>query len=136
MGNGTLREAVEGMVAMMHLLFSQSLRLWASYALSAIRRLGGRTAWSSGSAMLTSATLPGVSARAIGRPRPLARQWILLVDPPRERPIAWVHAPFSACRRAVRLHVRRVEHQLGWDRPDGGDLFKQPLPFPRCDHLL
>lgn len=43
--------------------------------------------------MLMPATLPGVRANAIGRPRPSAKQWILLVNPPRERPMAWIQAP-------------------------------------------
>lgn len=38
--------------------------------------------------MLMSATMPGVRANAIGRPRLSAKQWILLVKPPRERPMA------------------------------------------------
>ena len=38
--------------------------------------------------MVMSATLPGVRAKATGRPRSSAKAWILLVLPPRERPIA------------------------------------------------
>jgi hypothetical protein len=44
--------------------------------------------------MLMSAVLPGVSAKAIGRPRSSARQWIFELRPPRERPTACVHSPF------------------------------------------
>jgi hypothetical protein len=38
--------------------------------------------------MVMSATFPGVRAKATGRPRSSAKAWILLVLPPRERPIA------------------------------------------------
>ena len=41
-----------------------------------------------------SAILPGVSVIATGRPRSSARQWILQVRPPRERPIASSYSPF------------------------------------------
>ena len=44
--------------------------------------------------MLMSAMLPGVSVMATGRPRSSARQWILHVRPPRERPIASSYSPF------------------------------------------
>ena len=44
--------------------------------------------------MVMSATLPGVRAKATGRPRSSAKAWILLVLPPRERPIASAYSPF------------------------------------------
>ena len=37
---------------------------------------------------------PGVSAKATGLPRSSAKAWILLVLPPRERPIASSNSPF------------------------------------------
>jgi hypothetical protein len=45
-------------------------------------------------AMLMSAMLPGVRVMATGLPRSSARQWILHVLPPRERPIASSYSPF------------------------------------------
>jgi hypothetical protein len=63
------------------------------------------------------------SAKTIGQ-----AQWILLVKPPRERPMAWLQAPVSASGRAVCLHVRGIEHQLVGDRACGCDLGKQWLP--------
>jgi hypothetical protein len=44
--------------------------------------------------MVMSATFPGVSANATGLPRSSAKAWILLVLPPRERPIASANSPF------------------------------------------
>jgi len=48
--------------------------------------------------MVMSATLPGVRAKATGRPRSSAKAWILLVLPPRERPIASAYSPFLSQR--------------------------------------
>ena len=48
--------------------------------------------------MVMSATLPGVRAKATGRPRSSAKAWILLVLPPRERPIASANSPFLSQR--------------------------------------
>jgi hypothetical protein len=47
-------------------------------------------------ATVMSATLPGIRTKAIGLPWALARAWILLVRPPRERPIACAASPFLA----------------------------------------
>lgn len=49
---------------------------------------------SSSGAAATSATLPGVSRSVNGRPTTSVRAWILVVQPPRERPIACALAPF------------------------------------------
>lgn len=43
--------------------------------------------------MLMSAILPGVNAKATGLPQLSAKQWILLVRPPRDVPIACAQAP-------------------------------------------
>ena len=80
--------------------------------------------------MLMSATLPGVSAKATGRPRSSARQWIFEVRPPRERPTACAHSPFCACRRAVRLHMRTVEAELARNIARSCNLLEQALPKP------
>jgi hypothetical protein len=60
-----------------------------------------------------SATWPPVSRKRSGRPSPSVRAWSLLLRPPRLIPIAWTSAPLSAARRAVRLHVRAVDQNLG-----------------------
>ena len=39
--------------------------------------------------------------------------WILVVRPPRERPVAWLRSPFSARGRAVRLHGGAIDKHLG-----------------------
>lgn len=59
--------------------------------------------------MVMSATLPGVRANATGRPRSSAKQWTLLVKPPRERPIAWLQDPlygWPAPHRAALLGLQ------------------------------
>jgi len=58
------------------------------------RRFGRATVFSKGMAMVMSAMLSGVSAKAICLPQSLAWQWILLVLPPRDVPIDCVRAPF------------------------------------------
>ena len=62
--------------------------------------------------MLMSATLSGVSAKATGRPRSSAKQWIFEMRLPRERPTACAHSPLCAGCRAVSLHVRAVEAEF------------------------
>ncbi len=49
-----------------------------------------------------SATLPGLSTKASGRPVPSVKAWIILVGPPRERPMACAAAPLSAGRGVLR----------------------------------
>ena len=61
--------------------------------LSAMSRLAGANASSIGKAIVMSAMLPGVTATATIRPQPSARQWILVVLPPRETPTAWLNSP-------------------------------------------
>jgi hypothetical protein len=46
-------------------------------------------------AAFTSATLPGVSKSAYGRPMTSVSAWTFVVQPPRERPIACAFAPFA-----------------------------------------
>lgn len=77
----------------MRALLSQFRRLSASYALSANRRLLGRATSNNGIAILMSAMFPGVKLNATGLPQSSAKQWILLVLPPRDVPIACVQAP-------------------------------------------
>ena len=88
------------------------------------------TALSSGTAMLMSAMLPGVSAKATGRPRSSARQWIFEVDRRASaRPLAPT-PPFCACRRAVRLHMRTVEAEFSRNIARSCNLLEQALPKP------
>lgn len=63
-------------------------------------------------AWLASWTWPAVRMKRIGRPCALAAMWILLVKPPRERPRAWVRAPFSAGGLLVGAHDGAVEHDV------------------------
>jgi len=65
---------------------------------------------SSGAATVISAMLPPVSRNASGRPAWSIRTWILVVRPPRERPMAWSRSPFCAARRPVRSHRGAVDH--------------------------
>jgi hypothetical protein len=96
------------------------------------------TALSSGTAMLKSATSPGVSAKATGRPRSSARQWIFEVRPPRERPDRLRPLPpFCAGCRAVRLHMRTVARPSSrGTSPEAAICSNRRCQSPRCDHLL
>lgn len=40
--------------------------------------------------------------------------WILLVVPPRNRPMAWVRSPFAIGRRTMGVRRRGVDRHLGW----------------------
>jgi hypothetical protein len=62
--------------------------------------------------MVMSATFPGVSAKATGLPRSSAKAWILLVLPPRERPIASANSPFLNQPPTVRLDMAAVDGKL------------------------
>ena len=86
-------------------------KLSASYPLSAMVCLLASTDASKGSAPLISATFPPVSRKARGRPSSSTMAWILVVRPPRDRPMAWSWNPlFGAARRTMRLHRRTVDH--------------------------
>ena len=65
------------------------------------------------SAARQSATLPPVNRKRSGRPSLSVSAWSLLLRPPRLIAIAWTNAPLSAARRAVRLHMRAVDHDFG-----------------------
>ncbi len=95
-GSGVLREAVEGMTALLRRSSSRRRRRSASWALSAISRREGAATSSRGMAREMSATLPGVGAKTTGRPRSSARRWIFEVRPPRLRPMASCRSPFSS----------------------------------------
>ena len=72
----------------------------------------------------------GVSAKATGRPRLSARQWIFECD---RRASARPRAPtpaFCACCRAVRLHMRTVEAEFARNIARSCNLLEQALPKP------
>ena len=60
-----------------------------------------------------SATCPPVSRKAMGRQSRSVSAWILVVRPPRERPMPVFAPPFSARSRAVRLHGGGIDQHLG-----------------------
>lgn len=67
---------------------------------------------------------PGVRTKRSGRQRPLATRWILVLRPPRERPIAWwsgssAGAPFGRPRPRSGARARRSSRprRLGPDHP-------------------
>ncbi len=49
----------------------------------------------------------------MGRQSQSVSAWILVVGPPRERPMAWFRSPFSARGRGVRLPSGGVDERLG-----------------------
>ena len=65
-----------------------------------------------GSAQVRSWACPGVSITSTGLPSASTRTWILVVSPPRERPIAC--APFFFVRRPmlVSAHDGGVDHHV------------------------
>ena len=60
-----------------------------------VSRAGSRPSRRAGTAALSEAW-PGVITKRRGRPRPSTTTWILVLSPPRERPMAWSGPPFSA----------------------------------------
>ena len=67
-------------------------------------------------AAFTSLTLPSVSISAQGRSMTSASAWTLVVQPPGERPIAWMEPPcFTKCR-AVCLDEGALDSGASRDR--------------------
>src|SRR4029077_16291946 len=79
-------------------------------------------------AMVMSATLPGVRAKATGRPRSSAKAWILLVLPPRERPIASAYSPFLSQPPRVRFDMTGIDAKLFKHWSCRSHLLEDPLP--------
>ena len=92
----TLRLALGGITGAMSRRSSASMKGSASKALSP-STAPGSTDSSSGSAQVRSCACPGVSITSTGLPSASTRAWILVVSPPRERPIAC--SPFFFVRR-------------------------------------
>ncbi len=87
------------------------------------------TAPSSGTATLMSATLPGVSAKATGRPRSSAKQWIRGATPARAPDRLRPLPPFApAAERCAFL--RTVEAEFVRNIARSGNLLEQALPKP------
>ena len=80
-------------------------------------------------AMWMSGTLPGVRAKATGRPSASTKPCALLVAPPREMPTASGQAPLCGLRRAVRLHLRAVEGEFLRDRSRRCHALEHGLPY-------
>jgi hypothetical protein len=87
-----------------------SLSRSLSQAASAAHRAPGGSGSKRPRAIGASPRWPGVISSATGRPQPSTTAWIFVVRPPRERPIAWRSAPFSAGRRAMCLGGGAVDH--------------------------
>lgn len=85
---GVFRDLVEGMTASVAVAASRLRRVFASYPLSARRRPGAGHLSSNAGASEMSAWFPGLSVKATGRPQLSVRAWILVVGPPRDRPMA------------------------------------------------
>src|SRR5438105_227906 len=85
---------------------------------------------SKASASWLSWTWPPVSLRATGRPSASTRAWILLVSPPRERPMPRSpDPPFYPSHHAGGHERRGVDHHdLAFE--GGGNCGKQPVPNP------
>ena len=64
----------------------------------------------------------------MGRQSRSVSAWILVVRPPRERPMAWLRSPFSARGRAVRLHGRGVDEHLGRGTAGAGQSMEEIDP--------
>lgn len=64
----------------------------------------------------------------MGRQSLSVRAWILVVRPPRERPIAWLRSPFAARGAAMRLHSGRVDQYLSRRPASSGQGMKQIRP--------
>ena len=81
-----------------------------SYALSPSIRFAGFTLRIRRSATGQSCASPPVNKMARRRPLASASACIFVLRPPRERPTACFCSPFSARCRAMRFHVRGVDH--------------------------
>jgi hypothetical protein len=79
-------------------------------------------------ANVPSLTFPGVSRSTRGRPCSSVRAWILVVRPPRERPIAWTKSPFCARRRAVGLDMGSVDRRGPVDPARSGQRLEDREP--------
>ena len=71
------------------------------------------------------------------RPCSFATAWILVVRPPRDRPIAWFCSPFCARGRAVRPHRCAVDHgdprRIGAGDEGGEDLLPEVALAPAIE---
>ena len=79
-------------------------------------------------AMVTSLTLPALSRNTRGRPASSVRAWILVVRPPRDRPIACAKSPLLPRRRAMCLDVGRVDCSAAPDTAHAGQRLEDIEP--------
>lgn len=80
---------IEGMTGSMALAASRAQKEFVS----ARRRTIAPTFSTRAGAMTTSWVLPGLNRKSRGRPSASVSAWILVVRPPRERPMACSNAP-------------------------------------------
>ena len=112
-------------------LTMSSRRALLSYALSAMTWLGWKPSRRAG-ACGASPHWPGVRMTRTGRPRLSTARWILVVNPPRDRPRAWFWSPLfrsppadelaPGCYRASDSRCPAL--RSGWRTPS-------PTPPPR-----
>lgn len=93
-----------------------------------MRQAGKRS--SSSAPALQSAACPPVSRNASGRQKRSVRAWILVVRPPRERPMAWLCSPLAPCGAAVGLHGGGVDQHLRGRPASSGQRLEQLDPDP------
>ena len=99
-----------GMTGLVPRSSSSSRNSALSYALSPSIRFAGFTLRIRRSATGQSCASPPVNKMARRRPLASASACIFVLRPPRERPTACFCSPFSARCRAMRFHVRGVDH--------------------------
>src|SRR4051812_13396649 len=130
-GRGFLRLALGGITAALPARVSGPItRSSASNALSAISASAARSG-SSASAPSRSCACPGESANPVGLPSASTGAWILVLSPPRPRPIASSLPPlFWAPRRCAGGRAdRAVDHRV-LVAGLAGQMPEDPLPDP------
>ena len=107
---------------------------------SANRRRGLRTMLIKPRAPTKSWVLPGVIRKASGRPTSSVSAWILVVCPPRERPIALLKAPLCAGRGAMGFDVAGIYRHRSVHAGRSGQSVKNirpnPLPAPAVEAIV
>lgn len=109
---------------------SSSRKLLASQARSASKQRGLRIMPIRSRARTRSWVLPGVVRKAKGRPISSVSAWILVVCPPRKRPIALLKAPFCASCGAMGFDVGRVHRDRSVHTGRAGQGVKDARPNP------
>src|SRR6218665_1301756 len=111
-----------------------SIRASESYPLSASTASAFKPS-NSDLACVISATSPPVSSPRTGLPRASTTTGILLVHPPRERPIACGPSLFGTSSVLMCTHHRTIDHQH-FQISVATDNFADPLPYARLAPAL